>query len=89
MESFKLLIKYGAKYEDRNILRFVRYCSEYARAEMIEYALEALSLKVPKKVWEDSLRWISSVGRIDDNSRNKISSYLESKIKEAEEKGED
>jgi hypothetical protein len=89
MESFKLLIKYGAKYEDRDILRFVRYCSEYARVEMIEYALEVLNLKVPKKVWEDSLRWISSVARIDDNSRNKISSYLQSKIKEAEERGED
>jgi hypothetical protein len=86
MDSFKLLIKYGARYEGRNMLRLLRYTTEYARIEMIEYAIEELNLDIPVNYWKDSLRWISSVNRLDQASREKIVNYLESKIKEAEEK---
>jgi hypothetical protein len=82
MDSFKMLIKYGAKYEGRDVNKFLRFCSEFGRYQMIEYAVQTLNLDISKAQWEDSLKWIKSVGRMDDRSREKIVNYLKEKIAE-------
>lgn len=90
MEAFKLLIKYGATFKGREKVGLLRWASEYARIEMIEYAIEELGLEFTAKEWRDPLTWIAHGGRINDEAKNRITKYLESKAKEAEElEGED
>jgi hypothetical protein len=80
MDSFKLLVKYGATFEGRNNLRFIRWASEYARIEMLEYFYDEAREPVPVEYWEDSLAWMKHCNRIDSVSKEKVIKYLEDTI---------
>lgn len=81
-ESFELLVKYGARYEGRDQIRFVRGCAEYARLEMIDYLLNEVGMVITKPDWENTLRWLRHGSRINEEARKKVVEYLENKVAE-------
>jgi len=88
MESYKLLIKYGLRIEQEKALRFIRWLAEYARIEMIEYTLEVFGLRFSASEWLSCKNWLKHGDRVDDESREKILNYLQSKHDEEKEKEE-
>ena len=83
-EAFKLLLKHGGKMTDdrgRNVI--IKWAAEYGRLDILRYLDEiGVSKTFRKEDWKEALAWISHSRKTDDDTKNKVSEFLQSKIDE-------
>lgn len=81
-ETYLLLMKYGGTTrDDRGKNMILKWASEYARWEILNYLDETgLSKDFTKSEYREAILWISHARKLNDEDRIKVTNYLQSKI---------
>lgn len=81
IETFKLLLKYGASLrssDNKNMI--LRWSSEYARLNLIDYLIEGgFSKAFPESDWLDAAVWASHARKTSDAKKTEVYNYLKEK----------